>query len=269
MVFEKGSPLVACVNEALADAQGRRDARGHPAGVALRQGERSGSPVSTAGRQPRLRASSAAAATAAGASPSRSPARSSSSALIVARRRQLARLGRGAAARSSPATSSASRSPRSRDAFVTNVKLFLVAEAVILVTALAVAVLRSLPGPVFFPLRLLAVAYVDLFRGVPTILVIYILGFGAPALAISGRAALAVLLGRRLARARLHGVRRRGLPRRDRVGAPEPGGGSALARADAAAGAALRRRCRRPCAGSCRRSSTTSSGSRRTRRSSR
>jgi polar amino acid transport system permease protein len=76
--------------------------------------------------------------------------------------------------------------PEIARAFGTNVELFLVAEAVILVTALGVAVLRSLPGPVFFPLRLLAVGYVDLFRGVPTILVIYILGFGAPALAISG-----------------------------------------------------------------------------------
>jgi len=45
-------------------------------------------------------------------------------------------------------------------------------------------VLRSLPGPVFFPVRALAVAYTDLFRGIPTILVIYILGFGAPALQI-------------------------------------------------------------------------------------
>jgi polar amino acid transport system permease protein len=76
--------------------------------------------------------------------------------------------------------------PEIARAFGTNVKLFLVAEVFILVTGLAVAVLRSLPGAVFFPMRLLAVAYVDLFRGVPTILVIYILGFGAPALAISG-----------------------------------------------------------------------------------
>jgi polar amino acid transport system permease protein len=75
--------------------------------------------------------------------------------------------------------------PAILDAFGTNVKLFLIAEVVILATALGVAVLRSLPGPVFFPLRLLAVGYVDLFRGVPTVLVIYILGFGAPALAIS------------------------------------------------------------------------------------
>jgi polar amino acid transport system permease protein len=71
-------------------------------------------------------------------------------------------------------------------AFLLNVRIFLIAEVVILVTALLVAVLRSLPGPVFFPLRALAVGYADLFRGVPTILVIYLLGFGVPALDISG-----------------------------------------------------------------------------------
>ena len=71
-------------------------------------------------------------------------------------------------------------------AFWTNVKIFLVAEVFILVFALAIAVLRGLPGPVFFPLRALAVVYVDLFRGVPTILVIYILGFGVPALQLPG-----------------------------------------------------------------------------------
>ena len=71
-------------------------------------------------------------------------------------------------------------------AFWTNVKIFLVAEVFILVFALAIAVLRSLPGPVFVPLRALAVVYVDLFRGVPTLLVIYILGFGVPALQLPG-----------------------------------------------------------------------------------
>ena len=53
-------------------------------------------------------------------------------------------------------------------AFVLNVKIFLVAEVFILVVALAIAVIRSLPGPVFFPLRLLAIVYADLARGVPT-----------------------------------------------------------------------------------------------------
>jgi polar amino acid transport system permease protein len=46
------------------------------------------------------------------------------------------------------------------------------------------AVLRSLRGPVFFPLRFLAAAYTDLFRGVPLIIVLYLIGFGVPALGI-------------------------------------------------------------------------------------
>jgi polar amino acid transport system permease protein len=70
--------------------------------------------------------------------------------------------------------------------FLINVQAFLLAEVFILVLALVIAVLRSLPGPVFFPLRAMAVVYTDLFRGIPTILVIYILGFGAPALQLTG-----------------------------------------------------------------------------------
>ena len=65
-----------------------------------------------------------------------------------------------------------------------NVKLFCIAEAIILPAALLLAVLRSLPGPVFFPIRALAIGYADLFRGIPTILVIFMLGFGMPALGL-------------------------------------------------------------------------------------
>ena len=72
------------------------------------------------------------------------------------------------------------------EAFLVNVKIFLVAELLILPFALLIAVLRSLQGPVFFPLRAFAVVYADLFRGIPTILVIYLLGFGVPALGLSG-----------------------------------------------------------------------------------
>jgi polar amino acid transport system permease protein len=71
-------------------------------------------------------------------------------------------------------------------AFWLNVKIFSLAEVAILVAALGIAALRSLPGPVFFPLRALAIMYADLFRGVPTILVIYLLGFGVPSLGLSG-----------------------------------------------------------------------------------
>jgi polar amino acid transport system permease protein len=62
----------------------------------------------------------------------------------------------------------------------------MLAEAFILVLALLLAVMRSLPGPAFFPFRLASVAYIDLFRGVPSILVIYLLGLGIPGLRLPG-----------------------------------------------------------------------------------
>jgi polar amino acid transport system permease protein len=70
--------------------------------------------------------------------------------------------------------------------FGRNVFIFCVAEVLVLALALLIAVLRSLPGPVFAPLRILAAAYTDIFRGVPTILVIALLGFGMPALELQG-----------------------------------------------------------------------------------
>jgi polar amino acid transport system permease protein len=76
--------------------------------------------------------------------------------------------------------------PQISERFLKNVLAFSVAEVFILVVALFIAVLRSLPGPVFFPIRALAVVYTDLFRGIPTVLVIYILGFGAPGLQLQG-----------------------------------------------------------------------------------
>jgi polar amino acid transport system permease protein len=76
--------------------------------------------------------------------------------------------------------------PEIARAFLLNCKIFLIAECLILPFALLIAVLRSLPGPVFFPLRALAIVYADFFRGVPTILVISILALGVPGLQISG-----------------------------------------------------------------------------------
>ena len=70
--------------------------------------------------------------------------------------------------------------------FGTNVQLFLLAEVFILAWGLALAVLRSLPGPVFFPLRFLSAAYTDVFRGIPTILLVFLLGFGVPGLQLAG-----------------------------------------------------------------------------------
>jgi len=71
-------------------------------------------------------------------------------------------------------------------AFLRNIQYFLIAEVFILAWALVLAVLRSLQGPVFFPLRALSIVYTDLFRGIPTVLVVYLLGFGIPSLGLPG-----------------------------------------------------------------------------------
>ena len=76
--------------------------------------------------------------------------------------------------------------PEIARAFLLNVKIFCIAEAFILVFALLLAVVRNLPGPAALPLRIVGIAYADFFRGVPTILVIAMLGFGAPALQLQG-----------------------------------------------------------------------------------
>jgi polar amino acid transport system permease protein len=63
-----------------------------------------------------------------------------------------------------------------------NIRMFLVAEVLILILALAIAVIRQTTGPVMLPLRLVATVYVDICRGVPTLLLIFAIGFGVPAL---------------------------------------------------------------------------------------
>jgi polar amino acid transport system permease protein len=70
--------------------------------------------------------------------------------------------------------------------FGVNVGVFVIAEVLILAFALVIAVLRSLPGPVFFPLRVLATIYTDFFRAVPGLVVIFLLGLGIPSLRIPG-----------------------------------------------------------------------------------
>jgi polar amino acid transport system permease protein len=69
-------------------------------------------------------------------------------------------------------------------AFAVNIQLFVVAEILVLLIGLVIAILRSLPGPAFFPLRIIATVYTDVFRAVPGIVVIYVLGFGIPGLGL-------------------------------------------------------------------------------------
>jgi polar amino acid transport system permease protein len=79
--------------------------------------------------------------------------------------------------------------------FVLDVKVFCILEVAILILALGIAVVRSLPGPIFFPLRALAIVYTDFFRGIPTILVIFLLGFGVPGLQLSAVPSSALFWG--------------------------------------------------------------------------
>ena len=70
--------------------------------------------------------------------------------------------------------------------FVVNVELFVVAEPLILVLGILVATVRSSTAPALFPLRMLAVFYADLLRGVPTLLLVFLVVFGVPALNLTG-----------------------------------------------------------------------------------
>ncbi len=65
-----------------------------------------------------------------------------------------------------------------------NIRMFAVAEVLILAFALLIALIRQSANPALFPIRLLATVYVDFFRGVPLILVIFALGLGVPALGL-------------------------------------------------------------------------------------
>ncbi|HUJ07401.1 MAG TPA: ABC transporter permease subunit [Streptosporangiaceae bacterium] len=65
-----------------------------------------------------------------------------------------------------------------------NIRMFLVAEVLILALALLVALIRLSTHPALFPIRLLATGYVDFFRGVPLLLVVLALGLGIPALSL-------------------------------------------------------------------------------------
>jgi polar amino acid transport system permease protein len=76
-----------------------------------------------------------------------------------------------------------------------NVRILVVTYLCILVVALVVASARTLRGAVFFPVRALATAYVDLFRGFPLIILLLLIGFGVPGLRISWLPKSTTILG--------------------------------------------------------------------------
>ncbi|MER5944446.1 amino acid ABC transporter permease [Streptomyces sp. NPDC001904] len=76
-----------------------------------------------------------------------------------------------------------------------NVRLLVVCGACVLVLGMLLALARTLRGPVFFPLRALATAYTDFFRGLPLIICLLLIIFGVPALRLQGVTTDPVLLG--------------------------------------------------------------------------
>ncbi|WP_380165539.1 amino acid ABC transporter permease [Jannaschia sp. R86511] len=76
-----------------------------------------------------------------------------------------------------------------------NVRVLAVAAVLTVLLALVLAVVRTLRGPVWLPLRLVATVYVDFFRGVPLIVLLYLVGFGVPALRFTEGRVSAVALG--------------------------------------------------------------------------
>jgi polar amino acid transport system permease protein len=88
-----------------------------------------------------------------------------------------------------------------------NVRMLVVCAVLALALGLFIAVLRTLRGPVFFPVRAMATGYTYVFRGIPLIIVIYLFAFGVPGLRLRatpdvyvlGGAALVVTYGAYLA----------------------------------------------------------------------
>jgi polar amino acid transport system permease protein len=79
--------------------------------------------------------------------------------------------------------------------FWLDVRMFVVVEIAVLVLGLAIALVRTSAAPALAPLRLLGTLWVDVLRGVPTILVVYLVGFGVPALELAGVPTSPVVLG--------------------------------------------------------------------------
>ena len=85
--------------------------------------------------------------------------------------------------------------PDVASAFWLDVKMFCVIEAAVLVVGLVIAFVRTSRAAALFPLRLLAAVFVDIFRGVPVIILVYLVGFGIPALELSGLPSDPIVLG--------------------------------------------------------------------------
>ncbi len=247
--------------------EGRRDARPDHEGVAVRQGERAGPPALSDGcradrmtaprrsrgsarRRGRCSASLLGGARAPAAGPDRArrcdrPSIALASTIVFfgfvgVGGRQLAGTGRTSSDRSSTASSSVRPCPSGRRVLGQH-------PAVPRRRGPHPGARPGHRGPAqpararcFFPLRLMATVYADVFRAVPGSSIIYILGFGIPGARHRRRAERPVLLRGRRPDPRLLGLRVRGVPGGHRVRPSEPGRGGPLARPQPVPGPPLR-----------------------------
>ncbi|WP_344341895.1 amino acid ABC transporter permease, partial [Streptomyces rhizosphaericus] len=76
--------------------------------------------------------------------------------------------------------------PAILDGFWLNVTMFLIAEPLILALGLGLALARQSRAPLMVPLRAIAVVWTDVFRGIPTLVLVFLLVFGMPSLGLQG-----------------------------------------------------------------------------------
>ena len=74
--------------------------------------------------------------------------------------------------------------PKLLDAFLLDVAIFAWCAPLIAILGLAVALMRDVRAPALFPLRIFGALYTDIFRGVPVVLTVYLIGFGIPGLGL-------------------------------------------------------------------------------------
>jgi len=85
--------------------------------------------------------------------------------------------------------------PRILDGIFLNLRVLLIAEFFVLVFGLSIAIARTTTSPVLYPLRLIATIYTDVFRGMPLLLVLFLVGLGIPGLRLPYIPNSAVFLG--------------------------------------------------------------------------
>ena len=85
--------------------------------------------------------------------------------------------------------------PRILDGIILNLRVLFIAEFFVLVFGLSIAIARTTTSPVLYPLRLIATIYTDVFRGMPLLLVLFLVGLGVPGLRLPYVPNSAVFLG--------------------------------------------------------------------------